>query len=245
MLLEDASSRNLSSVDFGRAAEEGRRTVKGLGLPQPTEFIEAPKEVLDTEAALLEAEREKSSIRWRVESALRRMAARIRDRIDRAHFAVTSLAQSARERAGDARVRLCGTLEAAVKKLQSLRPKPKPELPRAATPEPKVPPVPAPERPEVPPSPAPERPEVPLSPAFALSSEEQDDTDRTEAPRAHGPSNKPKPRGSSQWEVTTQIVDMRKRKRSRAGAHPGQPNTERIQVSDLVLAYSPPDQPPT
>ena len=71
MHLEDKSSRGLSSVDFGRAAElPKRRSLKGLAAPPPTECIQMPSALLETEAAVLEAIAEKQTLEWRLEVAL-------------------------------------------------------------------------------------------------------------------------------------------------------------------------------
>jgi hypothetical protein len=75
VFLEDVSSRrSLSSADFGKAAQEAANNPKGIALPPPTEFIHSPSEILDAEAALIEAHREKSSLLWRARLQLRRVS---------------------------------------------------------------------------------------------------------------------------------------------------------------------------
>ena len=166
MLLEDvSSSRSMSSVDFGRAAQEARSSPKGLALPPPTEMIQAPVEVLDAEAALLEAQREKDSLLWRARVQLRRVSAIAR--------------------------------ELAVKTWELL---PKPS-----------------ESEELPP--------VEVSDEIDLDPEDQADTARVPTPVPF-----PAPRASSnrQWEVTTQVVDMTKRRKV---SRPGRS----VPIEDLVL----------
>lgn len=216
MLLEDASSRKFSSVDFGRAADEGRRTLKGLGLPPPTEFIQAPSEVLETEAALLEAEREKSSLTWKVEVAARRAVAALRARMDQIRSGLAAAGGVVRERTSSAREFIAPRLAKAVLRLQSLRTKP--ELPSAD----------------------PELPEVKLAASFDLSQDEQADTAKTPVPIMSG--SKAKPRGCSQWDVTTQVVDMQERKKSKVTKEEEEKPAKEIPVNDLVLPPSSPQE---
>ncbi len=185
MLLEDASSRSLSSVDFGRAAQEAAANPKGLALPPPTEFIRAPSDLIDTEAALQEARRERASLVWRARVQLRR---------------VSEIARQLARR----------TLEL---------------LPKAADDEEDLPLVEVDEEIGLIEDDEADTARTPTPVPFPAARREEPKQEKQEKPEKK---EKRRPPSATQWEVTTQIVDMTKRKK-------GMPSRPGIQVSDLVL----------
>ncbi len=188
MFLEDATSRSLSSVDFGRAAQDAARNPKGLALPPPTEFIHAPSEILDEEAALQQARLEKQSILWRARVRLRRVS------------------EIARDLALQTWELLSHRIESDTFDYD----------------EPEV----LDEQPDLP----------PLEVSQEIDLREDDDADTARVPTpvpfpAHREGGAP---GKDEWTVTTQVVDMtrrRKGKGTRPGSLPGRP----IPVSDPIL----------
>jgi hypothetical protein len=163
MLLEDvSSSRKYSSVDFGKAAQDAAANPKGLGLPPPTEFIQSPELILDADAALRDARREKESLIWRARLQLRR---------------VSEIAR-----------------ELAIKTWEL--------LPKKA-----------------------DEPAVEVSKDIDLEEDDQADTARMPTPVPF-----PINRKTSQWEVTTQVVDMTKRRKAS-----GTRKSSQVPVEDLTL----------
>jgi hypothetical protein len=175
MLLEDVSSdRSLSSVDFGKAAQKAGTSPKGIALPPPTEFIKAPLEILDADAALDDARREKDSLVWRARVQLRRVSDIAKDLVLR-------------------------TWE--------LLPKPAGSKPPDTSDEP---------------------PPVEVSEEMDLDPIDQADTDRLPTPAPFPIPREGRRPSGNQWEVTTQVVDMtRRRKSSRPGSS--------VPIEDLTL----------
>jgi hypothetical protein len=186
MLLEDVSTRSLSSVDFGRAAQDAAANPKGLALPPPTEFINAPVDILDAEAALSAARRERESMLWRIGRQLRRVIELAKDILLKTRNFV----------------------------------------PKRSSPD--------------------DLPEVEVSKEIDLEPDDEADTARNPTPapfpavqrQAPAPPRrniveevKPRRKNSNQWKVTTQVVDMRPRKKSQTGEKEG----NEIPIDDLTL----------
>jgi hypothetical protein len=202
--LEDASSRGLSSVDFGRAVDQARKSPKGLALPPPTEFIQAPELVLELDAALVEVHREKSSIAWRCRLVLFRLGASWERFAERTSELMASMSASSRRWLRLLRRRARGMAALVRDGMQRDT-----------------------------------RPTLELSRGCDFDDGDVADTARVPTPvpskdppakRAPSVRLDPKPRKTSQRDITTQVIDLRKRRSSSL------PRPDKvISVSDLFL----------